>query len=160
MVGSCGLRTSFWQTAWGTLLAAFLLSAAFGPLSGCATAPERESQAASSQDVEDRWGIRVVGIRTAAADYMLDFRYVVLDPEKASSLINRANKPYLIEEATGARFFVPTPPKVGPLRQTSVRPAPNKTYFILFANPGKYVKAGNKVTVVIGELRVEKLMVQ
>lgn len=90
---------------------------------------------------------------------MLDFRYRVLDPEKAMPLFDRKIKPYLVDEATGAMFVVPEPPKVGALRTTR-KPVPDRNYFIMFANPGKFVKPGNKVTIVIGDFRAENLIVQ
>jgi len=102
----------------------------------------------------------VVGISTSAAGYMLDFRYRVLDPEKAVPLFDRKFKPYLIDQATGAKLLVPAPPKVGPLRQTTRAPEAGRVYFMIFANPGRMITAGNKVTVVIGEFRAEDLIVQ
>lgn len=89
---------------------------------------------------------------------MLDFRYRVLDAEKASPLFSRKIKPYLIDQATGATFGVPEPPKVGALRQTR-KPVADRNYFIIFANPGEYIKKGSKVTVVIGDVRIENLIV-
>ncbi len=121
---------------------------------------ERESKDEQGLSIEEKWGIRVLNIRQSANGYMLDFRYRVLDPDKASHLFNRKEKPYLIDQESGARFMVPSSPKIGPLRQTSLKPIANRNYFILFANPGKYVKVGNKVTVVIGEFRAENLVVE
>jgi len=111
-------------------------------------------------NIEERWGIKILSIRQSAAGYMLDFRYRVMEPEKAIQLNNRKVKPYLIDQTSGAKLLVPNPPKIGPLRQTSVKPIPGRTYFILFANPGKFVKPGNKVTVVIGDFRAEGLTVE
>ena len=100
-----------------------------------------------------------MGIYLTANNYMLDFRYRVLDADKAAPLINWQIKPYLIDLSTGAKFFVPEPQKVGALRQTR-RPVSNKNYFIIFGNPGKYLKRGSKVTVVIGDYRAEDLVVE
>ena len=44
-----------------------------------------------------------------------------------------------------------------PSRET---PHADRNYVILFGNLGGVVKAGKKVTVVIGELKVENLVVQ
>jgi hypothetical protein len=109
--------------------------------------------------LEEQWGIRILGIRLSAAGYMLDFRYRVIDPEKASSLLNRQSKAYLIDQATGTQLLVPRT-RLGPMRQTAVRPLANRNYFILFSNPGGIVKAGNSVTVVIGDFKAESLIVE
>jgi len=160
----------------------FCLSAFFFLISGCATTkPEVQEQPFSFSDaseeqkevtgeqktkgeedssIEEKWGIKILSIRQSANGYMLDFRYRVIDPDKASLLLSRKEKPYLVDQASGARFMVPSAPKVGPLRQTAVKPIADRNYFILFANPGKYVKVGNKVTVVIGEFRTENLVVE
>ena len=90
---------------------------------------------------------------------MLDFRYRVIDAKKAAPLFVRATKPYLIDQETGAKFMVPNPPKTGPLR-TSNEPQQGRVYWMFFANPGRYVKQGSKVTVVIGDFRAENLIVE
>ena len=129
-------------------------------MTGCATdhgsmLPVQDARSS----IEERWGVKPLSIRLSAEGYMLDFRYRVLDPEKAMPLFDRKIKPYLVDEATGAMFAVPAPPKVGALRTTR-KPVPDRNYFIMFANPGKFVKRGNKVTVVIGDFRAENLIVQ
>lgn len=91
---------------------------------------------------------------------MLDFRYRVVDPEKATKIMDRSIKPYLIDEATGAKFLIPSSPKVGPMRQTTRRVERGRSYWLLFANPARYVKPGNLVTVVVGDVRLEHIRVQ
>ena len=108
----------------------------------------------------EEWGIEVVGLTASAAGYLLDFRYRITDPEKASSFMDRQAKPYLVDEATGAKLFVPSPPKVGPLRQTTRQPRTDRTYAVLFANPGRFLAAGDRVTLVVGECRLENVIVQ
>jgi hypothetical protein len=110
-------------------------------------------------DIKEKWGVEIERVRLTAGGYMLDFRYRVLDPEKAMPLFDRNFKPYLVDEATGAMFVVPESPKVGAMRTTR-KPKPDRNYFIIFANPGKFIKPGNKVTVVIGDFRAENLIVQ
>jgi hypothetical protein len=90
---------------------------------------------------------------------MVDFRFRILDGAKAAPLLERSVKPYLVDQATGARFIVPAPPKVGQLRSGG-RPRDGRVYFIYFANPGQYVKSGDKVTVAIGDFRARDIVVQ
>ena len=110
-------------------------------------------------DLAEKWGVEIIALRLSAGGYMLDFRYRVIDAEKAAPLFDRKIKPHLIDEATGAKFAVPEPPKVGALRTTRP-PQADRNYFIMFANPGRYIKKGNKVTVVIGEFKAENLVVE
>jgi hypothetical protein len=109
--------------------------------------------------LKDTWGVEILGIRRTAADYMLDFRYRVLDKEKAKPLFVRKSRPQIIAQESGVRMNVFSSPKTGPLR-SSDEPKENRNYFILFANPGRYIQPGDLVTIVIDDFRVENLVVQ
>jgi hypothetical protein len=121
----------------------------------------REATTGAQRAFEDRWGIQVEGIRLSAGGYMLDFRYRIVDAEKARALVDRRVKPYLIDERSGSRLMVPAPPKVGPLRQSMRHgnPQAGRTYFVLFANPARMIEKGQQVTVVIGDFKATNLTV-
>jgi len=106
----------------------------------------------------DQWGIEVTSIRRTAHDHMVDFRYRVLDVAKAEALFNKATKPSLIHQRTGKVLAVPVTAKIGPLR-SSYKPQKDRIYWMFFGNPG-LVKAGDKVTVVIGAFRATDLVVE
>ena len=112
-----------------------------------------------STHTKRRWGVEVVGVTRMAAGYMLQFRYRVIDSDKAAPLFERASKPVLTDEATGAELIVPTPPKTGPLRSSN-EPIAGRTYWMAFANPAKFVKQGSRVTVTIGDFRARGLVVE
>jgi hypothetical protein len=115
---------------------------------------------AGVQGAEERLGIRVEALRRSADGYMLDFRYRVVDPDKARPILTRSIKPYVIDEASGAKFLIPSSPKVGALRQTTLQPEAGRVYWLLFANPARYIKPGSLVTVVVGDERLEHLVVE
>ncbi len=115
---------------------------------------------AGKPDPVATWGIRVLGVRRTSADYILEFRYRVLDAEKAAYLMNRKIKPELIVQKSGRKLQVPVSSKIGPLRQSPKFTKINRNYFMFFANPGRTVKAGDKVTVVIGDFSVKDLVVE
>jgi hypothetical protein len=121
--------------------------------------PARESARALSP-AEERWGIEVLGATASGAGYMLDLRYRVLDPAKAAPLLVRDVPTRLVDEATGAVHLVPSPPTVGPLRQTTRRPEAGRIYFELFANPGGTVRPGDRVTFVLGDFTLEHVAVR
>lgn len=166
---------------WKSVLPATLLALTMILAGGCATVPpsptveaggqvepagevepesEIEAGGALARTPEQKTGIRIIDVRQASAGYMLDFRYVVEEPIRAKVMFDRATIPYLVHEASGARFLVPNPGKVGPLRATTMEPAEGKQYYIFFANPGRYVKPGDLVTVVMGKRRFEHLVVR
>ena len=105
------------------------------------------------------WGVEVVFVRQTSAGYMLEFRYKVLDPEKAMPLFERKIKPILTHVDSGAKFIVPTPPKTGALRNSNM-PQADRTYWMFFANPGQYVKSGDTVTIEIGDFVARNIVVQ
>jgi len=123
--------------------------------------PSASTDQEVKKNVEERWGVRVESLRLSAAGNMLDFRYRILDPEKAAYLVDRRNKPYLTDQASGKVLTVPTTAKVGPMRQTlrAGLPQKDKVYFILFGNP-HVVKQGDRVTVAIGDFKAENVIVE
>jgi uncharacterized Zn ribbon protein len=155
-------KKDLFSSKWtGTL--PLILLAVFLHLMGCATTSENKvpEQIAKPEPVsiEEKWGIKVVSVRLTAADHMIDFRYRIVDADKATALVQKDIKPYLIDQASGTKLLVPRT-RLGPMRQSSVKPAADRNYAILFGNTGKLVKQGSKVTVVIGDLKVEDLVVE
>ena len=105
----------------------------------------------------EQWGIEITALRLTAEGHMIDFRYRVLDVEKAKPLHLRQVKPYLIHEASGKVLAVPNTAKVGALRNSNI-PQKNRIYWMFFGNSG-LVKKGDKVSIVIGEFKAESLEV-
>ncbi|MFZ5538167.1 MAG: hypothetical protein ACOY5V_00315 [Pseudomonadota bacterium] len=156
-----------------------LLAAALG---GCATVPgDSPSAAAGAADgaqarvaaaeqapalgagaVVEAFGVQLKGVRLSANGYIVDLRYRVLDPAKAQPLLDRKVRPVLVDEVTGDRFYVPVPPIIGALRQTSRNKVihTDRDYFMLFANPDRKLQAGSKVALYVGDQRFGNLQVE
>lgn len=109
--------------------------------------------------IKRKWGVEILFIRETAAGHMLEFRYKVLDPEKAKPLFIRKTKPVLTDVKTGHHLGVPTPPKTGALRNSDV-PLADHTYWMFFSNPGKIVRPGDLVNLRIGDFAIDGLIVQ
>lgn len=125
-------------------------------VAGCATTapPAPESPSAAL-------GVRIEGLRLSAAGYMLDLRYRVVEVDRAQPLFDRKTRPVLLAEESGAMLGVPDTPKLGQLRSTNYRNVkPDRTYSILFANPGRFVQPGTKMALAIGEARIDGLVVE
>lgn len=113
-----------------------------------------------SQSVEERLGVHIRGVRLSAAGFMLDLRYRILDADKAALFLDRKFVPYLLDSA-GARLGVASSPKIGQLRSTqrgAIRL--DRDYSMLFGNPGRYLQQGSKITLVIGEHKIENITVE
>ena len=114
---------------------------------------------AEAINLAEQWGIEVASIRLSTHDHMIDYRYRVLDADKAADLFKRQIKPFLVHQKSGKVLAVPETAKLGPLRNSNI-PQEGKIYWMFFGNSGNLVKAGDEVTVVIGEFRVENLIVE
>lgn len=112
-------------------------------------------------ELREDWGIEVLGIRLASADYMMDFRFRVLDVDKALTLFDHRIKPHLIVDRTQIKLPVPMAAKVGAFRPTNrgKNIKPDKNYYMIFGNPDRHVKAGETVTIVVGDFRIDHLLV-
>ena len=146
---------------WRTWLLAMLLvgGALLFVLSTPVVAEERANHPRKNTYMKREWGVEIMYVRQTAAGYMLEFRYKVVDAEKAKALFKRQTKPMLTHTETGTKLVVPTPAKTGALRNSNP-PKDDHTYWMFFANPGKLVKPGERVSIQIGEFLVENLVVQ
>jgi len=144
-------------------------------LTGCVTAPEGASSSGAGKGTpgdaaseapapggESKLGIRVDGLRLSAGGYILDFRYRVVDPAKAAPLLDKKIRPYLLDETSGAQLAVPDTAKLGQLRTTGRNKVihDDQNCFILFANPGRFVQPGSRMTLVMGDLRIGNITVE
>jgi len=124
-----------------------------------AAEPNAPGEGSQAGPLEEQWGVKVERASLSAGGYMVDFRFRVLDAAKAAPILNRTARPHLVDQATGATFIVPSPPKIGQMRSGKTIKQ-GAVYFILFANPAKYIKSGNKVTVVVGDFQARDVVVQ
>ena len=139
------------------LLAALLGTAA---LRADTNSPDARLLRTINAGLRERWGVEVSALRLSAGGYMVDFRYKVTDPEKAALLTDLSTKAYLIDEVSGRALTVPTPPKVGSLRQSGSELKTGHIYFMIFSNTDRIVQSGSEVSIVIGEFRAEHLKVR
>ncbi len=110
--------------------------------------------ARSTPAVCERSGVDQLRIHRTAGGHLLDLRYRVVDPQRATSLLAKDNTAYLVDEKSGRRLPVPSTPKAGSLRAKGV-PRAGRSYFALFTNPGGLVRRGDQVSVVLGELTAQ-----
>jgi len=109
----------------------------------------------TSAGLAARFGIDVNLIGVTAAGGLIEFRYRVVDPDKADQMIhNPTLLPVLVIEDTGETLVIGTPHhRVGAL-------ALGGTYFFLLANAHNAVHEGSLVTLVMGDVRLEHVEVQ
>ncbi len=103
-----------------------------------------------------RYGIDVTMIGVTAAGGLIDFRYQVVDPDKANPLIHDVRLfPKLIVEDTGATLGMRSLPH-NHKRELEL----GGTYFFLLPNANNAIHESSRVTLVIGDARLEHIVVK
>ena len=106
-----------------------------------------------------RFGVDNITVKRVSSGAMLEFRYLVLDPDKAKVLTDKKATPLLTDRKTGIKVGVPFVENVGTLRQ-SPTPVAGSEYWMVFENPSKRIQSGNRVDVAIGSFHASGLVVQ
>jgi hypothetical protein len=143
--------------AWPLLTAILALVAGLLGWRGWASrqlpAPYNAAKVVDAAVFEERWGIRVTLIGVTADGGLVDFRYTVIDGDKALAMLDDIqNRPVLVDEAANTILLPSTPPSThrGP-------PLPGQTFILLYSNPNGVVQIGSQVSVIIGDMRLEHL---
>ena len=89
---------------------------------------------------------------TAAGGYV-DFRFRVVDADKAAQLLQAENQPVLVAEDSGLTLKLSALPD----QETLVL---DRVYFFLYPNAQNAIESGSLVTVVMGDLRLEHQVAQ
>lgn len=105
------------------------------------------------------YGVDELSTQLTGSGALVRFSFRVVDAAKAQALQDRAANPILIDEASHAELSIPVMEKVGPLRQ-AMAAKDGMSYWMTFSNKGSPVKAGHRVSVVIGTVRIDGLIVQ
>ena len=141
----------------------------FGSLAVAASVPSAHGQHASRYVAGEMpasariyysttWGVDRLSAQLAESGQLVRFGYRIVDAQLAKPLLDKVSNPSLLDERVRAVLSVPTMEKVGPLRQSGAVET-GKTYWVLFSNKGGVVRAGDRVSVVIGSFRVDGLIV-
>ena len=105
------------------------------------------------------WGVDALSVKAVESGQMIRFSYYVLDAKKAAPLNDKKSSPALIDQHARVSLSIPSMENVGQLRQSST-PESGKSYWMVFANKGKVVKPGDRVSVQIGKFHVDGLEVE
>jgi hypothetical protein len=111
--------------------------------------------AVSSAELAARQGVDVNLIAVTAAGGLIELRVQVTDPDKAdAALRNPEERPALVAEGSGATLVMANPPHHRAHLELGGQ------YFFLLANAHNALHKGDRVTLVVGDARVEHLEVQ
>jgi hypothetical protein len=107
---------------------------------------------ASADAVEARWGIRISHIAVIAGGGLIDFRFQVIDPDKAAALFSLDTRPILYAEETGKMVdSLYHPPH-------SHNIVAGQSQYFLYNDRGGAIQRGTLVSIVLGDLRLEHIV--
>lgn len=107
---------------------------------------------ASAEVVEAQWGIRITHIAVIAGGGLIDFRFQVIDPDKAAALFSLETRPILYAEKSGKMVdSLYHPPH-------SHNIVAGQSQYFLYNDRGGAIRPGTLVSVVLGGLRLEHVV--
>lgn len=143
----------------GALVVWLALGADGGPSpSSAAPAAVQVAWGRSAVDADglaQRSGVRITQVAVTGGGGLLDLRYQVLDPNRANNLHDAATPPAIVDEATGLVVHDLLMNHAHSGKYTA-----GETYYLVFENPGNWIRRGSTVTVLLGNSQVEHLKVK
>jgi hypothetical protein len=116
--------------------------------------PAWQRPGGSAADLLQRSGVRLVRVAVSGGGGLVDVRYQVVDPEKAAALHEPGTPPAVVDEQSGLvlRDLYLNHAHNGPMKAAV-------TYYLVFENPGGWIRRGSTVTVLLGDAQVDHVVV-
>jgi hypothetical protein len=109
-------------------------------------------QPATEAAVQEKFGIRITHIAVLADGGLIDFRFQVLDSDKAAVLFELESRPLLYVEATGKKVDSLYHPPHGH------NIFAGQSQYFIYNNHQGAIRSGSPVAVVLGDLRLEHII--
>src|SRR6185312_14278330 len=125
-------------------------ASASGKTSVASVPPQWQRPTVSAGELANRSGVRITQVALTGGGGLVDLRFQVVDADRAASLHEAAHPSALVDEATGA---VVNQVLMDHAHKGAF--ATGVTYYLVFQNPGNWLRHGSKVTVLLGNAQVE-----
>ena len=108
-----------------------------------------------NEAIEEKFGVRFTFVAATASTGFIDLRYRIVDAGKARNFGHYTEtSPMIINEETGAVIDVTR------MGLHNHRVEPGRIYYVLFRNSDDSLPRGDRVTIQVGELKLENVIVQ
>jgi hypothetical protein len=100
-------------------------------------------------------GVEITRVAVTGDGGLVDLRFKVVDPDRANALHDAGTPPAVVDEQSGL--------VVHSLLMNHAHSGAFKagvTYYLVFENPGNWVRRGSRVTVLLGNAQVEHVTVK
>lgn len=148
-------RPRRWR-AWAVIVLVLAVSIGLAVRAAVDSAADVRSgtEAVTAQEFAAHTGITMSLLGVTAQGGMIEFRYQVVDPDKASLLLHQDDKrPILVAEDSGATLAMLSRP-----HNHKADLKAGGTYFFMMANSHNAIHDGTKVTVIVGDVRLEHVV--
>jgi len=110
--------------------------------------------AVTADDLGQASGVTITRVAVTAGGGLVDLRFRVVDPDRAHALHDPATPPAVVDERSGlvVHDLLMNHEHTGDFRA-------GVTYYLVFNNPGNWVRRGAEVTVLLGNAQVEHVPV-
>ncbi|WP_433301434.1 hypothetical protein ACQP2F_06075 [Actinoplanes sp. CA-030573] len=110
--------------------------------------------AVAADELGQASGVTITRVAVSGGGGLVDLRFRVVDPDRAHALHDPATPPAVVDEGSGliVRDLLMNHEHSGDYRA-------GVTYYLVFENPGNWVRRGARVTVLLGNAQVEHVRV-
>jgi len=110
--------------------------------------------AVAADDLGQASGVTITRVAVTGGGGLVDLRFRVVDPDRAHALHDAATPPAVVDESSGlvVHDLLMNHEHTGDFRAGA-------TYYLVFNNPGNWVRRGAQVTVLLGNAQVEHVRV-
>jgi hypothetical protein len=111
--------------------------------------------AVTPAQLAQRSGVQVTEVAVSGDGGLIDLRYRVMDPDAAAALHDPSTPPAVVDERTGlvVHTLLMNHAHVGAFKA-------GVTYYLVFDNPGNLLQSGQRVSVLLGNARLEHVVLQ
>lgn len=131
-----------------------IILAAWMAVSQVTAVRSQQKLEAAKAAFEEQTGIRVLRIVLTAGGGIVDLQYQVVDPDKALIIHDKETSPMMLDEKSNLIFANLFHEHASRELHTAV------TYHELIMNGGGYLQRGSKITLTVGNSRLENLVVE
>ena len=152
--------------AWRAQCAGVMVLLVLLLITGCTAmgqwlAPEPPPTCAiNAEELARDFGLQPIAFHVLSDGRSSEFRYRVLDAQKALPVLDQVVRPMLIRVESGEWYEARAPIQVGNIELLKLAPDPSRLHFLRIVHPSLDLYPGEGVTLELGDVRVECMIVE
>jgi hypothetical protein len=120
-----------------------------------------EGELKGADQLVKTYGIVIVSLQPTAAGQLLDLRYKVVNPALAKAFFKSTpGVEFRLSKVKEPHELAVPETDLGKLKNKAVKPKMNQIFYVLFENPGARIKKGDQVTLIVGKIELDTIIVE